>query len=114
MNRLLALALFFAAALASAADKAERPLHRVDDLNHWVGHLGRNNRRRHRTSIVSLRWASRSRALIAPRRYAIRRVRRSSAGNAPGVTGIYDNQNPFARVLKADVSLVTQFKERRL
>ncbi|HKX60558.1 MAG TPA: sulfatase, partial [Verrucomicrobiae bacterium] len=28
----------------------------------------------------------------------------------PGVTGVYDNQNPFARVISADESLVMQFR----
>ena len=32
------------------------------------------------------------------------------SGKRPGVTGIYDNQHPFVRVLTADVSPVTQFK----
>lgn len=98
---------------ALAADEKAKPnvlFIPVDDLNHWVGHLGRNKQTKtpHLDRLAAM-GVTFTRAYCAapvcnPSRAAL------LSGKRPGATGIYDNNNPFARVLKADVSLVTQFK----
>jgi arylsulfatase A-like enzyme len=110
MNHLFALAFLFAAALASAAEKPNVLFIAVDDLNHWVGHLGRNKQTKtpHLDRLAKM-GVTFTRAYCAapvcnPSRAAL------LSGKRPGVTGIYDNQHPFAGVLSPDTSLVTQFK----
>ena len=82
----------------------------VDDLNHWVGHLGRNkqtktpNLDRLAKMGVTFTRAYCAAPVCNPSRAAL------LSGKRPGVTGIYDNNNPFQNVLKPDVSLVMQFK----
>src|SRR5687768_5836997 len=82
----------------------------VDDLNHWVGHLGRNSQAKtpniDRLAAMGVTF---TRAYCAapvcnPSRAAL------LSGKRPATTGIYDNKDPFVRVLKPNVSLVTQFK----
>ena len=82
----------------------------VDDLNHWVGHLGRNKQTKtpHLDRLAAM-GVTFTRAYCAapvcnPSRAAL------LSGKRPGVTGIYDNGNPYQKVLKADGSLVMQFK----
>ncbi len=104
--------LLFLTLLCSGAEPA-RPnvlFLAVDDLNHWVGHLGRNKQTKtpHLDRLAAM-GVTFTRAYCAapvcnPSRAAL------LSGKRPGVTGIYDNGNPYQKVLKADVSLVTQFK----
>jgi arylsulfatase A-like enzyme len=82
----------------------------VDDLNHWVGHLGRNpqaktpNIDRLAKMGVTFTHAYCAAPVCNPSRAAL------LSGRRPGVTGVYDNQNPFARAIPASDSLVTQFR----
>jgi len=82
----------------------------VDDLNHWIGHFGRNkqtktpNIDRLARMGVTFTNAQCAAPVCNPSRAAL------LSGKRPGTTGIYDNNNPFTKVLKPDVSLVMQFK----
>jgi arylsulfatase A-like enzyme len=82
----------------------------IDDLNHWVGHLGRNkqtktpNIDRLAAMGVSFSNAQCAAPVCNPSRAAL------LSGKRPGTTGIYDNNDPFVKVLKPDESLVMQFK----
>ncbi len=83
----------------------------VDDLNHWIGHFGRNkqtktpNIDRLAAMGVSFTNAQCAAPVCNPSRAAL------LSGKRPGTTGIYDNNNPFTQVLKPEVSLVMQFKK---
>src|SRR5512144_2626701 len=82
----------------------------VDDLNHWVGYLGRNSQ----TLTPNIdRLAARgvwfTRAYCAapvcnPSRAAV------MAALRPGPTGLYDNQEDFQPVIPTDITLTTQFR----
>jgi arylsulfatase A-like enzyme len=99
--------------LAGALHAAPRPnilFIAVDDLNHWVGHLGRNPQARtpniDRLAAMGVTF---TRAYCAapvcnPSRAAL------LSGRRPGTTGVYDNQNPYTGVIQPAESLVTQFK----
>ena len=82
----------------------------VDDLNHWVGHLGRNQQTKtaHIDRLakmgVTFTNAQCAAPVCNPSRAAL------LSGKRPGTTGIYDNGNPFTKVLKPEESLVMQFK----
>ncbi len=82
----------------------------VDDLNHWVGHLGRNpqtktpNIDRLAKMGVTFTRAYCAAPVCNPSRAAL------LSGRRPGVTGVYDNQNPYSGVIPSGESLVTQFK----
>lgn len=82
----------------------------IDDLNHWIGHFGRNkqtktpNLDRLASMGVSFTNAQCAAPVCNPSRAAL------LSGKRPGTTGIYDNNNPFEEVLKPEQSLVTQFK----
>ena len=114
MNPLLRLfALLILLTLSCAGENTVRPnvlFIAVDDLNHWVGHLGRNkqtktpNLDRLAAMGVTFTRAYCAAPVCNPSRAAL------LSGKRPGVTGIYDNGNPYQKVLKADVSLVMQFK----
>ncbi len=83
----------------------------VDDLNHWVGHLGRNpqtktpNIDRLAKMGVTFTHAYCAAPVCNPSRAAL------LSGRRPGVTGVYDNQNPYIAAIKAEESLVMQFKK---
>ena len=82
----------------------------VDDLNHWVGHLGRNKQTKtpniDRLAAMGVTFANAQCAapVCNPSRAAL------LSGKRPGTTGIYDNNNPFVAVIKPEESLVMQFK----
>jgi arylsulfatase A-like enzyme len=82
----------------------------VDDLNHWIGHFGRNkqtktpNIDRLAAMGVSFTNAQCAAPVCNPSRAAL------LSGKRPGTTGIYDNGSPFEKVLKPEESLVMQFK----
>lgn len=83
----------------------------VDDLNHWVGHLGRNpqtktpNIDRLAKMGVTFTNAHCAAPVCNPSRAAL------LSGMRPGTTGIYDNGQPFELAINADQSLVTQFRK---
>ena len=82
----------------------------VDDLNHWVGHLGRNKQTKtpniDRLAAMGVTFSNAQCAapVCNPSRSAL------LSGKRPGTTGIYDNNNPFTLALKPAESLVMQFK----
>jgi arylsulfatase A-like enzyme len=82
----------------------------VDDLNHWVGHLGRNpqaktpNIDRLAKKGVTFTRAYCAAPICNPSRTAL------LSGRRPNVTGVYDNTHPFRQGVKAEESLVMQFK----
>src|SRR6187402_3600087 len=108
--KLVSLALIALLLPASAAEKPNILLIAVDDLNHWVGHLGRNpqtktpNIDRLAKMGVTFTKAYCTAPACNPSRASL------MSGKRPGVSGVYDNGHPFQRVLTADVSLVMQFK----
>jgi arylsulfatase A-like enzyme len=83
----------------------------VDDLNHWVGHLGRNpqaktpNIDRLARMGVTFTRAYCAAPICNPSRAAL------LSGRRPGATGIYDNGQPFRRGVTAEESLVVQFRK---
>ena len=110
---LLALAFSASAAgLAPAADTPKKPnvlFIAVDDLNHWVGHLGRNAQTKTpNIDRLAKRGVAFTRAYCAapvcnPSRAAL------LAGLRPGSTGIYDNGQDWKPVIGKDKTLTTQF-----
>ncbi len=107
---LLALSALSATAFAVDSAKPNVLFIAVDDLNHWVGHLHRNpqtktpNLDRLAAMGVTFTNAQCAAPVCNPSRAAL------LSGRRPGASGIYDNQHPYAAVLTAEVSLVTQFK----
>jgi arylsulfatase A-like enzyme len=77
----------------------------VDDLNHRVGHLGRNpqartpNIDRLAKNGVTFTRAYCAAPVCNPSRAAL------LSGKRPGVTGVNDNQNPYVGVIRPDESL---------
>jgi len=94
-----------------AADKPNVLFIAVDDLNHWVGHLGRNpqtktpNLDRLAARGVTFSNAHCAAPICNPSRTAL------LSGLRPSTTGIYDNGQPFASAVTAQQSLVMQFKQ---
>ena len=74
----------------------------IDDLNHWVGHFGRNkqtktpNIDRLAKMGVTFTNAHCAAPVCNPSRAALLSCKR------PGVTGIYDNNQPFVKGLKVE------------
>jgi arylsulfatase A-like enzyme len=83
----------------------------VDDLNHWVGYLGRNPQTRTPNIDRLARqgvWFTRSYCpapVCNPSRAAL------MSGLRPGSTGIYDNQHNFQPVIPPELTLTTQFRK---
>jgi arylsulfatase A-like enzyme len=82
----------------------------VDDLNHWVGYLGRNRQtktpnidRLARMGVAFTR-AYCAAPICNPSRTAL------LSGRRPNVTGVYDNSQPFRQGVSVEESLVMQFK----
>jgi arylsulfatase A-like enzyme len=98
-------------AYSQAADRPNVLFIAVDDLNHWVGHLGRNpqantpNIDRLAAMGVTFTNAQCAAPVCNPSRAAL------LSGKRPGTTGIYDNGIPYAKLLKPGESLVVRFKE---
>jgi len=109
---LLFLALLYA--FGSDAQVDERRLNvlfiAVDDLNHWVGHLGRNpqtktpNIDRLAKMGVTFTRAYCAAPVCNPSRAAL------LSGKRPGRSGVYDNQDNFRNTIQPGESLVMQFK----
>jgi arylsulfatase A-like enzyme len=95
---------------ARAAEKPNVLFIAVDDLNHWVGHLGRNpqaktpNLDRLAKMGVTFTRAYCAAPICNPSRTAL------LSGKRPSVTGVYDNSQPFRDGVKVEESLVMQFK----
>ncbi len=96
------------------ADQAQKPnvlFIAVDDLNHWVGHLGRNKQTRtpnlDRLAKLGVTFTNAHCAapVCNPSRTAL------LSGMRPGSTGIYDNGNPYESAVNAKQSLVMQLKD---
>jgi hypothetical protein len=117
-RRLLSVLLPYLAFLLWSAEAAPKPATRpnvlfiaVDDLNHWVGYLGRNPQtvtpnidRLARRGV----WFTRSYCaapVCNPSRAAL------MSGLRPGATGVYDNGEDFAPVIPTDITLTTQFRK---
>jgi arylsulfatase A-like enzyme len=83
----------------------------VDDLNHWVRHLGRNAQAKtphlDRLAAMGVTFSNAHCAapVCNPSRAAI------LSGLRPGSSGVYDNNIPFVRGVNAGQSLVTQFRQ---
>ena len=83
----------------------------VDDLNHWVGHLGRNkqtktpNLDRLAKMGVTFTNAHCAAPICNPSRTAL------LSGIRPSTTGVYDNGDPYELAVNNKQSLVTQFKD---
>lgn len=82
----------------------------IDDLNHWVGHLGRNkqtktpNIDRLAKSGVTFTRAYCAAPVCNPSRAAL------MSGLRPGRTGVYDNGQDWQPVIPVEQTLTTQFK----
>ncbi len=82
----------------------------VDDLNHWVGHLGRNPQTKtphlDRLAAMGVTFSNAHCAapVCNPSRAAL------LSGKRPGTTGVYDNNHPYKDALQPTESLVTHFK----
>jgi arylsulfatase A-like enzyme len=94
----------------SAAEKKPNVLFiAVDDLNHWVGHLGRNkqaktpNIDRLAKMGVTFTRAYCAAPVCNPSRAAL------MSGMRPGTTGVYDNGQNWQPVVGKDKTLTTQF-----
>jgi arylsulfatase A-like enzyme len=113
MRWLLCLAVIAASCWpVAAADAPTRPnvlFIAVDDLNHWVGHLGRNpqtktpNIDRLAKKGVSFTRAYCAAPVCNPSRAAL------LSGLRPSSTGIYDNGQDWKPVISVDTTLTTQF-----
>ena len=83
----------------------------VDDLNHWVGYLGRNTQTK-TPNIDALAargvWFTHgycAAPVCNPSRTAL------MSGLRPGTTGVYDNGENFQPVIPEDITLTTQFRK---
>jgi len=83
----------------------------VDDLNHWVGYLGRNSQTL-TPNIDRLAkrgvWFTHSYCaapVCNPSRAAL------MSGLRPGATGVYDNSENFQPVIPTEITLTTQFRK---
>jgi arylsulfatase A-like enzyme len=110
---LTALVIHGRVATAIAAEPTAKPnvlFIAVDDLNHWVGHLGRNpqaktpNIDRLAKMGVTFTRAYCAAPICNPSRAAL------LSGRRPGVTGVYNNNHPFRRAIQPEESLVTHFR----
>ncbi|RIK83321.1 MAG: iduronate-2-sulfatase [Planctomycetota bacterium] len=109
--------LAFAVLLLSTAALADEPAARkpnvlfiaIDDLNHWVGHLGRNPQTRtpniDRLAARGVTFANAQCAapVCNPSRAAL------MSGLRPSTTGVYDNGQVWQPVIAKEKTLTTQF-----
>jgi arylsulfatase A-like enzyme len=83
----------------------------VDDLNHWVGHLGRNvqtktpNIDRLASMGVAFTHAYCAAPVCNPSRAAL------MSGLRPGATGVYGNGNDWRKVIAPELTLTTAFRK---
>jgi arylsulfatase A-like enzyme len=106
---LAVLALGVFSSVTGAAEKPNVLFVAVDDLNHWVGHLGRNpqtktpNIDRLAKMGVTFTHAYCAAPVCNPSRTAL------MSGLRPGSTGVYDNGQDFKPVVPKEQTLTTQF-----
>lgn len=110
----LLLAAIVAPRMADAAPAGKKPnvlFIAVDDLNHWVGYLGRNSQTRtpnlDRLAARGV-WFTRSYCaapVCNPSRAAL------MSGLRPGTSGVYDNSENFVPAIPVDITLTTQFRK---
>ncbi len=107
---ILAICTLLASAVAGvAAEKPNVLFIAVDDLNHWVGHLGRNaqtktpNIDRLAKMGVSFKRAYCAAPVCNPSRAAL------MSGWRPGSTGVYENSQDWKPVIPKEHTLTTQF-----
>jgi arylsulfatase A-like enzyme len=108
--------LLLAIAVSTLAARADEPAKRlnvlfiaVDDLNHWIGHLGRNPQAR-TPNIDRLARAG----VTFTRAYCAAPVCNGSraalmSGLRPSSTGVYDNGQGWSSVIPKEKTLTTQF-----
>lgn len=99
-----------------AADSGEAPKPNVlfiavDDLNHWVGYLGRNKQ-----TITPNMDRLAQRGVWFTRSYCAAPVCNPSraalmSGLRPGASGVYDNSENFQPAIPTDITLTTQFRK---
>src|SRR5512135_426834 len=103
--------------LASAAEAVRLPAKpnvlfiAIDDLNHWVGYLGRNPQ----TSTPNIDKLA-ARGVWFTRSYCAAPVCNPSraalmSGLRPGSSGVYDNQENFQPVIPTKITLTTQYRK---
>jgi arylsulfatase A-like enzyme len=98
----------------TAAEKSNRPnvlLIAVDDLNHWVGYLGRNPQ----TSTPNIDRLA-ARGIRFTRSYCAAPICNPSrtallSGLRPFTTGIYDNTADWRPAVPEDLTLITTFRK---
>lgn len=96
---------------ATAADKPNVLFIAVDDLNHWVGHFGRNKQAKtpnlDRLAKLGVTFTNAHCAAPAcnPSRAAL------LSGKRPSSTGVYTNSDPYLGIIKPDDSLVMQYAQ---
>ncbi len=112
MRRLIAVLPLFVVWLVSFASAAERPnvlFIAIDDLNHWVGHLGRHPQTRtpHIDRLarqgVTFTRANCAAPACNPSRAAL------MSGLRPSTTGVYDNGQDWKPVITREQTLTWQF-----
>ena len=117
MKRLLTFtlsSLLLTASFATAESAPRKPnvlFIAVDDLNHWVGYLGR-----HRQTITPNLDRLARRGVWFTRSYCAAPVCNPSraalmSGLRPGASGVYDNSENFQPVIPPDITLTTQFRK---
>jgi len=109
MRSLLAF-LLFATFSAAAADRPNVLFISIDDLNHWVGYLGRNKQ-----AVTPNIDKLAARGLSFTRSYCAAPVCNPSraalmSGLRPGQTGVYDNNNDWRKAIAIDKPLTTTFR----
>ncbi len=112
MNRVLPALALLTASCAGPAAAADRPnvlFIAIDDLNQWVGHLGRSpqaktpNLDRLAASGITFTAANCAAPACNPSRAAL------MSGLRPSTTGVYDNGQNWMPVIPQDKTLTTQF-----
>ncbi|MCD6049494.1 MAG: Arylsulfatase, partial [Verrucomicrobia bacterium] len=112
--KMTSLALLVAALLSGAVQAADKAKPNVlfiavDDLNHWVGHLGRNpqtktpNIDRLAKMGVTFTKANCAAPVCNPSRAAL------MSGLRPSTSGVYDNGQDWKLAISKDKTLTTQF-----
>jgi arylsulfatase A-like enzyme len=110
---LLSMVWFFCVTNELAAEPAKRPnvlFIAVDDLNHWVGYLGRNSQ-----TITPNIDRLAARGVRFTRSYCAAPVCNPSraalmSGLRPFSSGVYDNDDDWRTVISPDLTLVTAFR----
>ncbi|HUQ69417.1 MAG TPA: sulfatase [Planctomycetaceae bacterium] len=110
MKPLLTIAMFLATTpLAMAAEKPNVLFIAVDDLNHWLGYLGRNQQTKTpHIDALAKRGVRFTKSYCAapvcnPSRAAL------MSGLRPGASGVYDNGQDWKKAIPKEQTLTTQF-----